>query len=323
MYSCNQCSKTFTRGDNLKRHVKFHCTDKISRNGCGILFTPASTGVVQKKKLDTIHGRVQMKTEIADGGESGSSSESEESMIDHIVADAELDESDMDADEDNNSESDEEKDVDEEDDYDDFWSFVYQTVDTKEYRQFLKLCTGYLSLYAKSKRDALFQNIMDDAVKFQVDGMKFEHAMAASILKHKKAIAVKVDKCKQSPGGEFEIWCMFAEEKVNPWCKFFTGEKCSCERCENMSMPIMVVWTIYLFHLIEEDDLALEISEKLEECQDLDGKDRSIVERYRKAILERYVIAKELSSQSDGEVKYSRMLVSMVNYINDNDIVVL
>ena len=244
---CPKCDKELASPQSLWNH-KQRC--KVVQEGTGFTFTPAYNGILHKRS------NVQPKKEIADSVSSSSSVSSEESTIDHIVADAELDESDMDTDEDNISESDEENDVDEEDDYDDFWSFVYQTVDTKEYEQFLKLCTGYLSLYAKSKRDALFQNIMDDAVKFEVDGMKFEHAMAASILKHKKAIAVKVDKCKQSPGGEFEIWCMFAEEKVKPWCKFFTGEKCSCETCETMSMPIMVVWTIYLFHLIEEDDLG-------------------------------------------------------------------
>ena len=46
MYSCNQCSKTFTRNDNLKRHEKFHCTDKTARQGCGILYTPSSSGIV-------------------------------------------------------------------------------------------------------------------------------------------------------------------------------------------------------------------------------------------------------------------------------------
>ena len=33
MHSCNQCGKTFTRGDNLKRHEKLHCTDIAGYRG--------------------------------------------------------------------------------------------------------------------------------------------------------------------------------------------------------------------------------------------------------------------------------------------------
>ena len=122
MYSCNQCSKTFTRGDNLKRHGKFHCTDKTARNGSGILFTPASSGVVPVRNHTNIvnkHVNDSEESTCSDSEDARSSESSEESTIAGIVAD----ESDMDTDEDNISESDggcEE----EEDDYDDFWIFV-------------------------------------------------------------------------------------------------------------------------------------------------------------------------------------------------------
>ena len=79
MYSCNQCSKTVSRGDNLKRHEKFHCTDKTARDEGGILFTPASNGVVSKRK-------VMQLNEHLDDSVSSESSESEDSTIEDIVA---------------------------------------------------------------------------------------------------------------------------------------------------------------------------------------------------------------------------------------------
>ena len=112
MVECPSCTKIM-RSDNLKRH-KNSC--KVARQGCGILFTPASNGIVHKRS------NVQPKKERADSVRSSSSVSSEESTIDHIVADAELDESDMDTDEDNISESGEEN-ADEENDYENFWTF--------------------------------------------------------------------------------------------------------------------------------------------------------------------------------------------------------
>ena len=75
----------------------------------------------------------------------------------------------------------------------------------------------------------------------------------------------------------------------------------------------MVAWYAYLFHLIEEDDLALEISETLESCQNLYGEVIPTIEQYRKDILVKYEGVKEQLSGSDGKVKSPRILKSSFN----------
>ena len=88
--------------------------------------------------------------------------------------------------------------------------------------------------------------------------------MALAVLNNKEGIATKVDSCKQvDDDGELELWCEFAQKDVKPCCKWFTGENCSCKNCDNVSMPKTVAWFSYIFHHIEEDDLALEISVKI------------------------------------------------------------
>ena len=161
---------------------------------------------------------------------------------------------------------------------------MYLTSDTKDEDQFLETCAVYLGLYTRSKEDALFQMIMDAVDTLEDGGMKFEEALALAILKYKKAIATKVNSCKQSGGdGELQLWCAFAEEDVKPWCKWHSGEKCTCKDCTNVvTRTRMVAFFAYIFHLIEEDSLAMEIAQKLEESKDFCGELIPTVEGYRK-----------------------------------------
>ena len=80
----------------------------------------------------------------------------------------------------------------------------------------------------------------------------------------------------------------------------------------------MVAWFAYVFHAIEEDDLALEISEKLEKCQDLYDKLIPTVKQYRKDILAKYANVKNESTDSDGIVERPRKLTGLFNYIDKN-----
>ena len=73
MVECSSCTNIM-RSDNLKRHKNF-C--KVARRGGGILFTPASSGIVPKRK-------VMQLNEHLDESES-SSSEDEESLADIVV----------------------------------------------------------------------------------------------------------------------------------------------------------------------------------------------------------------------------------------------
>ena len=157
---------------------------------------------------------------------------------------------------------------------------------------------------------------MANVVKLEVNGMTFEEALALAVLNSKEDIARKVDCCKKSDDGKLEIWCEFAQQDVTPWCKWFTGENCSCKTCENVSMPKATAWFAYIFHLIEEDDLALEIAQELEECQDLHG-ELIPIDRYRKDILETYAIVKDLIS--NGKLKHPRILVSLWKYVNAHE----
>ena len=80
-------------------------------------------------------------------------------------------------------------------------------------------------------------------------------------------------------------------------------------------MSARVAGLIYIFYLIEEDDLALNIAQRLVESKGFTGECKVIVCRYEKEILERYILAKNSGSSS----KYSRLFVSMMKYINDNE----
>ena len=64
--------------------------------------------------------------------------------------------------------------------------------------------------------------------KLEDGGMKIGQALAAAIVKHKKAITLKVNRCKQSKNdGEFGLWCGFAEQDVHSWCRWFYEEQCN------------------------------------------------------------------------------------------------
>ena len=225
----------------------------------------------------------------------------------------------------------------------------------RDVEHFVEACAGYLCLYVRSKDDFLFKSIVDNTTKLEVDGMVFKKALAAAILKHKLSIILKVNRCKlhiedgddreispkkrklsvsddedddtdddnddatSNNDNGLEIWCEFSRKPVKPWCKWFTGKTCSCENCKSTSILRMVAWFAYLFHLIEEDNLALEISEKLEKCQDLYDELIPTVKKYRKDILVKYANVKDQLSDSDGRVKHPRMLTSLFNYINANE----
>ena len=126
------------------------------------MFTPSSNGIVQKKKLDTIHGRVDGEEAIRSDGESGSSSESEDSVINHIIDDGE------------------------EDDY--VWSLIKYLYD----KDVLKHIFTLLVMYIQSKDDTVIQNIMKEADKLEDGGMKIEEALAVAVVKYKKAIQMKM-----------------------------------------------------------------------------------------------------------------------------------
>ena len=42
-----------------------------------------------------------------------------------------------------------------------FWYVVYQTCEIKDAEHFFDVCAGLMGLYARSKKDVLFQSIMD------------------------------------------------------------------------------------------------------------------------------------------------------------------
>ena len=169
---------------------------------------------------------------------------------------------------------------------------------------------------------------MDDTVKLEVGGMGFERALAAAILDNKQMIISKVTTCKLDgeisskktstygdDNDESRIWCEFARKPVKPWCKWFKGETCHCENCEGACILKMVAWFTYLFHMIEEDELAMEIIEKLESCEDLYDELIPMIKQYRNDILVKYEDVKELDS--DG--KHSSMLKSLFNYIDTDN----
>ena len=84
-------------------------------------------------------------------------------------------------------------------------------------------------------------------------------------------------------------------------------------------MPKVVAYFAHIFHLIEENDLALEIIEKLEDRQDLYDKLTLTVKKYRKDILVKYEIVKDQLSKSNGRLKLPRMLTSLLNYIDADE----
>ena len=84
-------------------------------------------------------------------------------------------------------------------------------------------------------------------------------------------------------------------------------------------MPKVVAYFAYIFYLIEENDLALEIAEKVKDCHDLYDELIPTVKQYRKDILLKYEIVKDQLSKSDGRLKLPRMLTSLLNYIDENE----
>ena len=60
------------------------------------------------------------------------------------------------------------------------------------------------------------------------------------------------------------------------------NNQCNCKNCKSTCILRMVAWFAYVFHAIEEDDLAMMITDTLEECRDLSAELIPTVERYRK-----------------------------------------
>tara|TARA_Y100000296_G_scaffold83721_1_gene115398 strand:- start:13 stop:1059 length:1047 start_codon:yes stop_codon:yes gene_type:complete len=341
MIECSNCSKVM-RSDNLGRHKKT-CRSKI---GSGLLYPPTSSSFLSSKrqqqqeskdrsKLDTtkqmgMGSRSYSSNDDCDGAEDLMDTESEDSDTSGDDYDGEESNGESDSEEEDNDTSDDDN---EENIY--VWYIVYQSCKTKDGEHFLEACAGLMGLYVRSKQDVLFEEIMNNTSKLEADGMKFEEALAAAVLKHKVSIILKVNRCKldgkdddkrklsESDDDEDdddgdEIWCELSQRPVKPWCKWFSGETCNCKNCKSTCILRMVAWFAYVFHAIEEDDLASKISEKLEKCQDLYDELIPIVKQYRKDILAKYAIVKDKLSDSDGIVKSPRKLTSLLNYVDEN-----
>ena len=354
--TCDNCGKTLSSYQSLWRHKSKSCTGRQSNNmhsdnlarhkkvcgskiGSGLLYpTTNSSFLSGKHRLHRQESEDRSRLDSTKQMEVESSSDSaNDDLTDTESEDSGTSDDDYD---------------DNEDSY--FWYVVYQTCKRKDAEHFLDACAGYLFLYVRSKDDDLFQSIVDNTSKLEEGGMEFEKALAASILKHKLSIALKVNRCKlddgdhgeisskrrklsesededdddddgddesdsaNNDGDELGIWCELSRKSVKPGCKWFTGETCSCKRCDGASILKTVVWFAYVFHAIEEDDLALEISEKLEKCQDLYDKLIPTVKQYRKDILVKYANVKDELSDSDGIIKRPRKLTWLFNYIDKN-----
>ena len=68
--------------------------------------------------------------------------------------------------------------------------------------------------------------------------------------------------------------------------------------------------------MIEEDELAMEIIEKLESSEDLYEELIPTIKQYRNDILVKYEDVKEQLFDSDGKIKPPSMLKSLFNYID-------
>ena len=339
-HACSSCDKVLANRHNLSRHKKT-CRSKI---GSGLLYpTPNSSFLSRKHRphrqeseedRSRLDSTKQMKME-------SSSDSTNDDLTDTESEDSDTSDDDYDGDE-SNGESDSEEegndtsdDDNEENNY--FWYIVYRNFKTKDDERFLDVCTGLMGLYVRSKQDVLFEEIMNNTSKLEANGMKFEEALAAAVLKHKLSIISKVNRCKldgkdgdkgklsesededddDDDDGD-EIWCELSQRPVKPWCKWFSGATCNCKNCNSTCILRMVAWFAYVFHAIEEDDLALEISEKLEKCQDLYDKLIPTVKQYRKDILAKYANVKNESTDSDGIVERPRKLTGLFNYIDKN-----
>ena len=68
---------------------------------------------------------------------------------------------------------------------------------------------------------------------------------------------MKSNSCKApTDDDDLDLSCEFVKKDAEPWCKWNTGEKCSCNDCENNSLPKLVALFIYIFHLMDNDCLV-------------------------------------------------------------------
>ena len=304
MVECPSCTKIM-RSDNLKRH-KNSC--KVARQGCGILFTPASSGVVP------VRNRVKFINKHANDEGSTCSDESsvdEEESIDHIVAD----------------ESDDEDDISESDggceEEDDFWFSTYVSTKTED-DDILYAFKGYLVVYTESRSDALYLKIMEDVYELESSSnMDFKQALAIAIVKNKEAIMFKISNSNGDDEEEFVIWSIFAE-KQDEWgscCKWWIGDHGCSKECPKISISKVLAWYAFIFHLMDKDTLVQEIYEIVEKSSDVMDGINLAVEKYRKAILAKYVMVKELWSDAmcRDRLKQHLLIRSVWNYIDAHE----
>lgn len=274
MMSCVGCSKVM-RSDNLKRHQKI-CKGCVQTYGKGmslpLLSAPYSKENSGRKKLIQILENAGDPERDAESDESGG----RDKLI-QILQDA--------GDSENDVESDESGDDDistEEDDYG-LWEKFVMSCNRGTKKDIFEWLAGILPLYQWSKKDDLFQKLMQDVEDAKEKGCSLPDSFNYAVNNNKYAILAAMVCVTDG------FWAVLRNKVPMPrGCKWLTGDVCYCEGCFGNSPLTKVRHFVEIFYGMGVDDT-------IQNILDDDGENiRESIEYHKDEILKKYKKAEKL-----------------------------
>ena len=141
-----------------------------------------------------------------------------------------------------------------------------------------------IELYLWSKKDDLFENIMDDMVEIKNLGYSLGDAADFAVCKHREDIIDAVRDCGDIDLEKF--WYGLSLRDIQDGCIWFTGEKCYCDECKGRSLLKKVAVFVKKFYAIDHDKIIQKIVK--------DGGIEKSIQRHSEEILERFKQAQNL-----------------------------
>ena len=260
----------------MKRHICIKC--------CNLFASPQSLWNHKKrclgvrKEASSVHqgallGKGVSRFAVPESKhvQKSSSNESSENEDEENVADDDEDIHILDSDDDNEDDdgddedeaddsdevgdSDEDAMVEREDEtYHDFWRQFVMVTFIKTIDEVLESFWKLFRIYIATKKDTLFQTIMEETGKLVTEkGITFEKALAVAVKKHEHDL-----NCDTDDNGD--LWCrlraLFEQRDFKVECICYVDGVCPCDECDCVSMLEKFIAFATLIHRMDNDTLV-------------------------------------------------------------------
>lgn len=157
-------------------------------------------------------------------------------------------------------------------------------------------------LYKIKETDELLQDIIYDADNAMSKGCPLIDAVHFATEKYKDLIMQSItSECPDKDVDEvihLNFWCALTNRFVQPGCKYYDGEDCSCDECKGTGIISTIKPLIVGLILAENDDLIQKlihkINEKFDQDNEMEWNDASkfVIRQHKTEILMKYNKAK-------------------------------